>query len=272
MRIADLPLTRQSGREPAGCLVTFDDGARDVFEHALPVIARRRMASVVFCCSQPYLENRVLNVQKTHLLQELWGWDGLRLRFMAILAEDSASAEPEEVSGLRLDPMYRYDEPQTAAFKRLLNVELPYRVVNRVLDCLFESEYGPQAEAVKHLYMSLDEVKRCADQGIGIGVHTHSHCMLSRLSRQEQELEIATPLELFRDELGLPVELLSYPYGIRGAWNDTTKEISRSRGIRGAFTLGRSLYDAAIDCDPFEIPRFDVNDVFAADGAVKIQT
>ena len=94
--------------------------------------------------------------------------------------------------------------------------------------------------------------------------------MLSRLSPGEQAREIDTPLGLFREELGLPVTLLSYPYGIKGSWNDVTKEISRSRGLRGACTLGRTIYDPA-DSDQFEIPRFDVNDIFTAEGAVKIE-
>ena len=264
-----LPLP--AGDEGTGCLVTFDDGIRDVFEHALPVVARRRVASAVFCCSQPYVEKRVLNVQKTHLLQKSWGWEGFRVRFMAALDQDPEGSEREDVSALGLEPMYRYDAPETAAFKRLLNVELPYRVVNRVLDRLFDAEYGSQMEAVDHLYMSADELKRCADRGMGIGVHTHSHCMLSRLSDDEQNREISAPVEFFRDRLGLDVRLLSYPYGIAGAWNATTKAIARANGLSAALTLGRSLYDPRNDSDGFEIPRFDVNDVFNADGEIKLR-
>lgn len=270
--IQDLPLTETNASEKVGCVVTFDDGTRDVIDYALPLLTRHRLSSIVFCCSQPYLEKRVLNVQKTHLLEELWGWDGFRVRFMAALSEDPDGARREDASGLGLDVMYRYDTPQTAAFKRLVNVELPYAVVNRVLDRLFESTYGSQADAVRHVYMSLDDVKRCADRGVAIGVHTHSHRMLSRLSPREQELEIVKPLEFFRDALGVQVDFLSYPYGIRGAWNEATKSISQTHGLRGAFTLGRSVYRATSDRDPFEMPRFDVNDVFSPDGSVKIVT
>ena len=272
IHIQDLPLAQNNGSEKVGCVFTFDDGTRDVFDNALPLIAKHRVSSIVFCCSQPYLEKRVLNVQKTHLLQELWGWHGFRVRFMAALSDDPDGSAREDASALGLDVMYRYDDAQTAAFKRLVNVELPYAVVNRVLDLLFESAYGSQADAVRHLYMSLDDVKRCADRGVGIGVHTHSHCMLSRLSPDEQELEIAQPIELFRDTLGVKVDLLSYPYGIRGSWNDATKSIAKAHGLRGAFTLGRSVYRATRDRDPFEMPRFDVNDVFSPDGSVTIAT
>jgi len=264
-----LPLA--AGDEGTGCLVTFDDGIRDVFETALPIVARRRIPSAVFCCSQPYLEKRVLNVQKTHWLQKSWGWDGFRTKFTAALAQDPGGSKREDVSALGLEPMYRYDDPRTASFKRLLNVELPYHVMNRVLDRLFEAEYGSQMDAVDHLYMSADELKRCADRGMRIGVHTHSHCMLSRLSQAEQEREISTPVELFREEFGLDVHLLSYPYGIAGAWNATTKAIAKANGLSAALTLGRSVYDPRNHSDAFEIPRFDVNDVFTADGEIKLR-
>ena len=128
----DLPLTGGCDGARTGFLVTFDDGMRGVIENALPVLDRYRMSAIVFCCSQPYLEKRVLNVQKTHLLRESWGWDGFRARFMAALAEDPESEVREDAFALQLDRMYRYDEPQIAAFKRLLNVELPYAVVTRV--------------------------------------------------------------------------------------------------------------------------------------------
>jgi hypothetical protein len=267
---ADMPLAGAARRPRAGYLVTFDDGGRDIFVHAVPAVRKHSAPAIIFLCALPYMEERVLNVQKTHLLQGRWGWPGLRTRFMAALAADPGGQAREDVSSLGLDRMYRYDDAETAAFKRLLNVELPYPVLDRVLDRLFEAEFGPQGEVVKHLYMSLDDVKRCVDWGIAIGLHTYSHPMLSRLTRTEQAREIDVPLDYFRKELGLPVETVSYPYGIRGSWNEDTKTLAASRGLRAGFTLGRKLYEPVSDTDPFEIPRYDVNDVFTNGNRLQI--
>ena len=268
----DVETLSRSGNGNCGqrFLLTFDDGSRDVVERVLPVLKKHAAPCIAFCCSQPYLDRRVLNVQKVHLLNEHWGWREFRSKFLAALDVDPRGRDREACAPPGLDVMYRYDDSETAAFKRLLNVELPYEVVTRVLDRLFESVFGPQDIVVDELYMSLDDIRRCADAGIVIGIHTHSHCMLSRLSPDEQAREIDLPLQLFREQLGIPVTFLSYPYGIRGSWNDHTKIVAASRGVRAAFTLGRSIYCDDPNADPLEIPRFDVNDVFAQDGSLKL--
>lgn len=269
-RLVDLPLRQGRDTEGTGCLISFDDGMRDVVKHALSVVWRYRLPSLIFCCARPYIEGRVLNVQKSHLLHGRWGWFGFREKFMAALADDSGRDVREDATVLGLDRMYRYDDAETAAFKRLLNVELPYPVVDRVLDRLFEAEFGSQQEAVKQLYMSMDEIRRCSDAGVGIGMHTYSHCMLSRLSRDLQAEEMDASLDLFRGKMGLEINSLSYPYGIKGSWNADTKELALQRGLSTGYTLGRMVYRPEIHLDPMEIPRFDVNDVFGPDDELKL--
>ncbi len=251
-----------------GCLITFDDGMVDIMEHALPILDRYRFPSIIFCCALPYVEGKVLNVQKSHLLQGRWGWEGFRKRFMVALADDP-EGECRDASPPDLDRMYRYDDGAIGEFKRLLNVELPFRVADRILDRMFEQEFGPQREAVKALYLNEDDIKRCADRGVGIGLHTYSHCMISRLSKVAQASDLDASLAFFRDRLGLDVHSISYPFGIQGSWNEDTKQLARERDLRYGFTLGRQVYRPDRHGDVMEIPRYDVNDVFGSDGALK---
>lgn len=266
----DLPLNGVNSASGAtGCLITFDDGMVDVVKSAMPALQRSHLPAIIFCCALPYQEERVLNVQKSHLLLGRWGWEGFRCRFMAALQDDPEGDAREDSTYLCLDRMYRYDDQETGAFKRLLNVLLPYRVVDRILDRMFEAEFGPQRDAVKCLYLSLDDIRRCVDGGIGIGLHTYSHRMLSRLSRAEQAADMDASLALFREQLGLKIRSISYPYGIPGSWNDDSKQLARERGLDYAFTLGREVYCPQVHRDPMTIPRYDVNDVFNRRGVLK---
>jgi peptidoglycan/xylan/chitin deacetylase (PgdA/CDA1 family) len=251
-----------------GCLITFDDGMADIVKHALPILDHYRFPSIIFCCAMPYVEGKVLNVQKSHLLQGRWGWEGFRKRFMVALADDP-EGEYRDASPPGLGRMYRYDDGTTGEFKRLLNVELPYRVADRILDRMFEQEFGPQSEAVKALYLNEDDLKRCADKGIGIGLHTYAHRMISRLSKAAQASDLDASLALFRDRLGLDVQSISYPYGIQGSWNEDTKLLARERDLRYGFTLGRQVYRPDRYGDMMEIPRYDVKDVFGSDDFLK---
>jgi peptidoglycan/xylan/chitin deacetylase (PgdA/CDA1 family) len=262
--------SRRAHSPDMASLITFDDGTKDVIDHALPLLREAGVPAVIFCCSQPLLEKRVLDVQKIHLLQSRLGFTGFRAKFMAVLESWGLSGEREDSSRLGLAPMYRYDDPDARQFKFLLNVELPYRHLTRILDMLFEEQYGDQAEIARHLYMSLDDLKRCRDWGFEIGLHTHSHRMLSRLSADEQRHEIQTPLDFFRDELGLDGPSMSYPYGIRGSWNDVTKKLLADCDVRVAFTLGRDIYDPVLHADLLEVPRFDVNDVFDKEDRLQV--
>ncbi|WP_340117705.1 polysaccharide deacetylase family protein [Pelagibius sp. 7325] len=260
LRASDLPAAE------SGFLITFDDGTRDVFEHALPILKAAAVPAVIYCCSQPVLEGRVLDVQKVHMLQSRLGRERFRRAFLDLLAELPNGGERDDPSALGLDYMYRYDDPETRRFKFLLNVELPYHLLSSVLERMFAEEFGDEREIVRHVYMSEDDIRRAADMGFEIGVHTHAHRLLSRLDAGAQRAEIETPLNLFQDLLGERTFTMSYPYGIRGSFNATTKSVLTDLGIGVAFSLGRRIHRLDQQCDLLEIPRFDVNDVFDAQG------
>jgi peptidoglycan/xylan/chitin deacetylase (PgdA/CDA1 family) len=247
-------------------LITFDDGSQQIFDHVLPLLKKHHTTAIIFCCSLPYLEKRVLNVQKTHLLNGKWGWQGLKKKFEAALATIKEPWEKEDAASLGLSRMYRYDSADIGKFKRQLNVEIPYPIVEKVLDMLFEAEFGEQAPIAEKLYLSADALQRCADYGISVGVHTHSHYMLSRLSAEKQSREISMCKFFFQDRLGIETNYISYPYGISGSWNEHTKRLSKNHGLAAGLTLGRAIYDPDTCNDPFEIPRYDANDVFSHDG------
>jgi peptidoglycan/xylan/chitin deacetylase (PgdA/CDA1 family) len=259
-QIKQLSLLRE--RKGIDSYVTFDDGASGIWRNALPVLTRHEMPSTLFICTKPLLERRVLNVTKIHLLQAKLGLEMFRSRFMSSLDLVKEKYELDDPESIGLEQTNRYDAPEVKEFKVLLNAKLPYRIVTERLDLIFESEFGPQENAVKALYMSPDEICRARDLGVTIGLHSHSHPIMSRLESNEQEYEIKTCRDYLSDILGDQMMSFSYPSGVRGAWTNETKKILTSKGITNAYTLGRTLYDPSDLFDPLEIPRYDVNDVF----------
>ena len=242
-------------------LVTADDGTRDIFQYALPIWRAASIPAILFCCSRPLLEGRVLDMQKIHFLQARLGRDPFRRSFLNALDALAPNTLLEDPDRLGLAFMYRYDDEETRRFKFLLNTELPYDILEALLDSMFEREFGSQQEAVRHIYMSRDQILRAQDMGFVIGLHTHAHRMLSRLTPEAQRAEIGQCATFFEDLLGEPVQLLSYPYGVRGTYNATTKTILREHRIETAFSLGRAVFAPDAIHDSLEIPRFDVNDI-----------
>jgi peptidoglycan/xylan/chitin deacetylase (PgdA/CDA1 family) len=249
-------------------VLSFDDGLKDLVTHALPVLQRGRVPAMVNCCSLPLLERRILNVHRAQLLQARLGPQRFQCEFDAALAQ----LPPQELrlpEGIDRAALYVYDDEPTRRFKTRLNFELPDEALDTVLGTLFEAFVGPEADVFDALYLSLDDLRRCQDAGIEIGLHTHSHRVLSRLSEKEQRADLQTAIDFFRERLGLADVHLAYPYGIPGSWNSDSVRVARDLGVASAVTKVRTIAKPADLQQRWEIPRFDVQDVFDRDGSLR---
>ena len=256
---ADLPETV--------AVVTFDDGFKDVVEHALPLLQRWRVPATVYCCSAPLVERTVLNVHRVHLLQAKLGLDRFRGAFEELMASRSPVAlESSTHPGLL--GLYPYDDEPTRRFKRLLNFELPYRELDPILRTLFERFIGHDEEISEKLYLSESDLRRCQDAGLEIGVHGHSHRVLSRLTEDEQRTELGVCTEYLRGVCGLTEVHASYAYGIDGSWNEATRRVAASIGLASGSTKVRAIAKPSDLRGRWELPRYDVRDIFDASGAL----
>ena len=118
------------------------------------------------------------------------------------------------------------------------------------------------------LYLSADDLRRCQDAGLEIGVHGHSHRVLSRLTEEEQRVELGTCVDYLREVCGLTEVHASYPYGIDGSWNDATKRVAAALGLASASTKVRAITKPSDLRGRWELPRYDVRDVFDASGTL----
>jgi peptidoglycan/xylan/chitin deacetylase (PgdA/CDA1 family) len=249
-------------------VITFDDGFKDVAEFALSRLRRWRAPATVYCCSAPLIERTVLNVHRVHLLQATLGLTRFREVFEGLLASRPQVAfEPNTHPGLL--GLYPYDDEPTRRFKRLLNFELPYSELDPVLRILFERFIGEDEAIASKLYLSAPDLRACQDAGLEIGVHGHSHRVLSRLSEDEQRVELGTCIDYLRHTCGLSEIHASYPYGIDGSWNEASRRVAASLGIASASTKVRAITKPSDLKARWELPRFDVRDVFDASGALR---
>jgi peptidoglycan/xylan/chitin deacetylase (PgdA/CDA1 family) len=248
-------------------VVTFDDGFRDVIDYALPVLQRWEVPATVYCSSAPLMEPRVLSAHRSHLLQARLGPAGYREAFEhALAAYGPYTLEPSDRLGLT--DLYLYDDEPTRRFKRLVNFELPYPVLDVVQRRLFEHFIGPETELSSKLYLSTDDIRRCQDAGIEIGAHGHQHLVLTRLTEAEQRNDLQIAADYFKSELGISELHSSYPYGAGGCWNETTKRLLAELGFASAATKVRAIVKPSDLNARWELPRFDVRDVFDATGSL----
>jgi len=211
--------------------ITFDDGYRDLLDHALPVLARHGAPSAVFCVSD-VVEGR----------RALWT-DALAA------AIDRAPAGAYELPGL--GPVEVGDAPsRVAAFQRARAVcgaaEEPVAASEGVLSSL------PAAAPPADLYLHSDDLPEAEALGAEIGSHARTHARLSALDRDA----LAGELRHSHDVLGRSgraVRAVAYPYGDAGSVTTAVVDAAREAGYQLGFTGRAGLASPA--ADPLAVPR-----------------
>jgi peptidoglycan/xylan/chitin deacetylase (PgdA/CDA1 family) len=246
-------------------VITVDDGLADVVRHASPVLRRHGATATFYVSALPYVEQRVLMVQKIQLLHAKLGLERFRAAFGEELARQrSGGFEPDAMDYARGVRFYPYDDEAVRAFKLDLNYRIPYEVVEPVLERLFLGTFGlaSEKEAVPHLYLALDDLSRLVDEGFEIGIHGYDHHVLPRLDYLQQRRNLESTVDWLAPITGRRDLTVSYPHGFS---NVHTKRAMKELGLAAGFALGRRMVQPRDLEARWQIPRFDVNDCFDRD-------
>jgi hypothetical protein len=107
------------------CLLTFDDGLRDHFETATPILEERRIQGLFFLITGCLAERRVAPVHMNHFMMASLPFDEYRGRFLARLEERTGDPVGDsEIDAATAERTYPLDEPGVARFKYLFNFKL----------------------------------------------------------------------------------------------------------------------------------------------------
>jgi peptidoglycan/xylan/chitin deacetylase (PgdA/CDA1 family) len=223
-------------------LITFDDGYRDNFELALPILREAGVPAVLFIC--PHFV----------VAQPLPFWD-----FVAYVLKKTTVKTLTLTYPFEFHANLEQESPRAAA-TRLLTALGNHRSPQdepRFFEHLQErGEVQVPLDALRrHLFMSWDEVRQAAAAGLAIGSHTLTHPVLAHQSEDEQRREMIESKRVLEEQLGQPVETIAYPFGQPDCFSDVTKRLAQEAGYR----LGFSYYGGINR--PSHADRFDVNRV-----------
>lgn len=246
---ADLP--------PNAALLTFDDGFVDHAETVFPALRARGLSGVFFLShvsSGP--SPTLLTVHETHLLLAALGAEAFG---RAVLAECASTAQvpPRGAGVFGVD---RWEEADDRALKHLINYELPFTEAERVLATLCRRHLGDPEALARSLYLTEPAVREMARGGMVFGYHTRTHRMLSRLSVDEQQRELAGGVSWIRELTGQRDVPFCYPWGGPRTYTADTVRLLRDEGYALAFNTVRRRAHPGEDAR-FEIPRFDTRDL-----------
>jgi O-antigen/teichoic acid export membrane protein/peptidoglycan/xylan/chitin deacetylase (PgdA/CDA1 family) len=205
-------------------MITFDDGFRDNYEVAFPILRRHGLPGLFFLTSG-YIG--------TH---EIFWFDWL----VHVLLRTSASS-------IHLDSLnLKIDLGSTAARRRLAAIELlralkiaPEATRSVALQQLREAAAVDIAPTTREMSscMTWNQVREMANAGMEFGSHTVSHPILSAINDpQHLRFELDESKLTIEREIGRPVLSLAYPVGGRNAVSEQVVAAVRESGYQFAFT------------------------------------
>jgi peptidoglycan/xylan/chitin deacetylase (PgdA/CDA1 family) len=239
-------------------LVTFDDGLREQFENALPVLDRLGVPALFFVNTAPIADETVSAVHRIHLLRAhvapprfvemLQAHAGRRGVSLAVGSDDAKATA-----------QYRYDSPEVARLKFLLNFQLDPRERDAlVADCFAERFASDERALSQRLYMDVGQLRALAQRGM-LGTHGHEHLPLGMLDAETLRGCVRDSVRALESWTGEAPFALSYPYGSLPACSWSAGEIAAEEGIELAFTMERAGNFGFER--PMHLARFDCNDV-----------
>jgi peptidoglycan/xylan/chitin deacetylase (PgdA/CDA1 family) len=238
------------GREPSA-LLTFDDGYRDNFEVAVPIL-RECGVPATFFLPTAFLE-----------APRLPWWDHVayvikqtQARRLVLERSPDGGAPP---IALDLETM-----PRSASILTVIRAFLDATIADGpwFLDQLAAraAVAVDSPSLARDLFTSWDQVRRLTASAPGvltIGSHGHSHQKLAGLDGQSQRLELIESKRILESRLQCAVTTLAYPYGWPGTYTAETKALAAEAGYRLAFAA-REGVNRPDSLDRYEILRLGV--------------
>jgi peptidoglycan/xylan/chitin deacetylase (PgdA/CDA1 family) len=228
--------------ENRSCLVTFDDGWRDNYVHAYPVLRDCSMPATIFLAAG-YIGSR----------RRFWQ-ERLAELIRKVRRRGAASGELKELIGRCLDA----DEDDlreeisrvTADLKRRPPEEID-RLAFRLSELAGESAGGDDGDS--H-FLDWQQVRSMAGGGIAFGAHGMSHTILTR-PEAEVERELTESKKLVEWETSRPVFAFCYP---NGEYDSMIVRHVRESGFRVAFSTEPGYVSSGDDA--YAVRRINVHE------------
>ena len=204
---------KKSGRY---ALLTFDDGYRDNFDTALPILEELGLEAIIFVAT------------------DMVGSDTLPWWDEAAFLLRHSSVDHVDIGGARISLAER-QHPQTVR-EALRAFKTGEGSIQEKLAQLRESLRPTTALPKTRLIMNWEEIREAQTRGITIGSHTLSHPILAQLDVSHQERELVESRRILEAQLQRSVDLFAYPVGSEATFSDDTARLVRQAGYKFAFS------------------------------------
>jgi peptidoglycan/xylan/chitin deacetylase (PgdA/CDA1 family)/CelD/BcsL family acetyltransferase involved in cellulose biosynthesis len=231
-------------RNPNGryAIVTFDDGYRDNYEIAFPILRGYRVTANFFVTTG-FLDSPRVS----------W-WDEIawmvRTSGRAVIRVAPYHAAPLRIGGTDCEEAIR-------ALLRIYKTLPPSETEGFLELVAHECGSGRYRQPAPPIWMTWDMVRDMRAGGMAIGGHTVDHGILAHMGAADQRAQIRGCADRLQAELGCTMDSFSYPVGHPRAFNETTRACLTQAGVKYAFSYYGGIRTAA-DWDAYDIRRIAI--------------
>lgn len=216
-RLAELITKREHLPEKA-VVMTFDDGYKDNYHYAYPVLKKYNIPATIFLTTGLIDTGNLFWWDKVSYIIEHTGLDEINLgvfgSFSLRSEREKSRAKSILIEGLK---------------------KLPGKKKDLLIDDLLVT-YGEEIpdDLGEELILSWDEIREMSCDGIAFGAHTISHPILTNLPLDQAKREIIQSKKDIEKMIGHRVNAFSYP---NGDFNADIAELAKTSGFECAVAV-----------------------------------
>lgn len=215
---------------PNAAAITFDDGYRDNFTQAFPILRELGLPATIFLVSEAIDGGRPIWHDRV--------FDAFHRTGKKTFSFDGETMELGQAALMKVLTRFRSVSPRERD-----------SMVQALLEEL-EIGHEPGADWAK---LRWDDVREMARAGIDFGSHTVDHPILRHVDDSEARRQIRGSKERIEAELGAPVKCFAYPNGRAGDFDEGTIRILVEEGFECAVTTISGANDTSTN--PFALRR-----------------
>jgi len=229
-----LPLTELVERSQVGEIpnravaITFDDGYRDNYDFAFPILKKYGFRATVFVATGVIGTGKVLWHDRI--------FDAFRFATAGQVRREAVEVRQQKLQAAldRARSLYGDDQQRWVS------------EVEEALEPRFPAGHA-------HHMLSWGQIREMHSAGIEFGSHTVTHPILSNIPPYELLKELRESKQQLEDQLSAPVVSFAYPNGKTLDYNDDVKATLRQCGYTSAVTTNPGFNRPF--ADPFELRR-----------------
>lgn len=228
-------------------VITFDDGYRNNYQHAYPILREDRIPATIFLTTDYIGTHAMLWTDKLNYMFKDTQVDILEVESPPRQFKLGNATEKLAALNYVRDVLKNVDNAKRDELLARISAQLGVsEPVKRKRDT--------SADQFREM-LSWEEIREMQKNSITFGAHTQSHPILTQVPIEQARRQIQDSKAKIEEHLGCQVICFAYPNGLEKDFNEEIIDILQETGFQGAVTNINGF--AHPDDDPFELRRIN---------------